>query len=107
MVTDDERRELAAMLRETCDEIEHEGNGLTVYELADVLNISEDCSGMMESLNLDDVRNLAGLIDPTCELIDRGDISGEPMVCSCCGKMLNRNIRWHYCPSCGARVVGE
>lgn len=56
-------------------------------------------------LDSDDVGKLADLIDPTCELIDRSDISGEPMVCSCCGKMLNRNIRWHYCPSCGARVA--
>ena len=63
-ISDDRRREVAARLRETCDEIEHEGNGLTVWELADVLNIRDDDAGMMESLNLDDVRNLADLIEP-------------------------------------------
>ena len=64
MPSDKERREVAARLRETCDEIEHDGNGLTVWELSDVLNIRDDDSGMTESLNLDDARNLADLIEP-------------------------------------------
>ena len=63
MISDYNRRELAEKLRETCDEIENEGNGLTAWELADILNIREDGSGLIESLNLDDVRNLADLID--------------------------------------------
>lgn len=64
MISDKERREVATRLRETCDEIEHDGNGLTVWELSDVLNIRDDDSGMTESLNLDDARNLADLIEP-------------------------------------------
>lgn len=64
MISDKQRREVAARLRETCDEIEHDGNGLTVWELSDVLNIRDDDSGMTESLNLDDARNLADLIEP-------------------------------------------
>ena len=39
MISDYDRRNLAEKLRETCDEIENEGNGLTVWELADILNI--------------------------------------------------------------------
>ena len=107
MISDDERRELAARLRETCDEIEREGNGLTVYELADVLNISEDCSGMVESLNLDDVRNLADLIDPTCRM----EPEGEGFRCSACGTYHDMSgfdeFPWPRCPECGARVKGS
>ena len=64
MISDEKRREVAERLRETCDEIEHDGNGLTVYELAGILNVREDGSGLIESCNLDDVRNLADLIEP-------------------------------------------
>lgn len=122
MASDDERRELAERLRETCDEIEHDGNGLTVYELADVLNIREDCSGMVESLNLDDVRNLADLIDrPTCH--DVADFGRESFKCSRCGyrvlsidgapdaaKLVGNKggvIDFGYCPNCCARVTKE
>lgn len=77
MASDEERREVAQKLREACDEIERTGNGLTVWELTDILSIRDDDSGMVESLNLDDARNLADLIDP-----------------------LPR-----YCPWCGAEVA--
>lgn len=111
MISDEERREVAARLRETCDEIEREGNGLTVWELADVLNIRDDDSVMTGSLNLDDARHLADLIDrPTCKRL-KNDRSYWR--CSNCGAF----VRWDAvsdltgvrpascCPNCKAEVV--
>lgn len=112
MISDEKRREVAKKLRETCDEIERTGNGLTVWELTDILAIRDDDSGMIESLNLDDARNLADLIDrPTCEMaecsIDHGSRSWG-MRCSRCGTEFEHEkpaYGWSYCPNCGARVV--
>ena len=102
-MTSDERREVAERLRgidkewpTLVDDLEEDPLHFGGLAMAGILA----CIGERAVF-----RRLADLIDPTCGLIDRSDISGEPMVCSCCGKMLNRNIRWHYCPSCGARVA--
>lgn len=119
MTSDEERREVAQKLREACDEIERTGNGLTVWELTDILSIRDDDSGMVESLNLDDARNLADLIDrPTCN--DVGD--DWEFHCSACGCELDiremevgEPTMWKdgaaqvpkYCPSCGAEVVSN
>lgn len=101
MATSDERRKVADDLRDLRDDCYRIRYAEEFYdELREIVAL--DLDGSFEGV----ANSLADLIDPTCELIDRGDISGEPMVCSCCGKMLNRNIRWHYCPSCGSRVVG-
>lgn len=126
MISDQQRREVAQKLREACDEIERTGNGLTVWELTDILSIRDDDSGMIESLNLDDARNLADLIDcPTCE--DIGDFDHEAFKCSRCGyRMLSlRGIanncpsdavlvtpdglitEFAYCPNCGAEVAND
>ena len=114
MVTDEERREVAERLR-MCARNVNGTRDFSMY-LAYWVGVAEDeiaAGGNPFTVAADrrcaerTLEKLADLIDPTCELIDRGDISGEPMVCSCCGKMLNRNIRWHYCPSCGARVKGS
>lgn len=111
-INDTERREVAKKLRETCDEIERTGNGLTVWELTDILAIRDDDSGMIESLNLDDARNLADLIDrPTCRMvectIDHGSRSWG-MRCTACGKEFEHvkpSYGWHNCPNCGAEVA--
>lgn len=106
MSSDEQRREVAQKLRETCDEIERTGNGLTVWELTDVLNIRDDDSGMIESLNLDDARNLADLIDrQTCRM----EPENEGFHCSFCGRFHDisgfEEFPWPYCPECGAMVV--
>lgn len=109
--SDEQRREVAKKLRETCDEIERTGNGLTVWELTDILAIRDDDSGMIESLNLDDARNLADLIDrPTCR-----NLSLKPfdvLLCSECGEHVDiayvencDDYHAKYCPNCGAEVV--
>lgn len=114
MITDEKRHSVASKLRETCDEIERTGNGLTVWELTDILDIRDDDSGMIESLNLDDARNLADLIDrPTCEmtecLIDHGSRSWG-MRCSRCDTEFEHEkpvYGWRYCPNCGAVITDD
>lgn len=104
-----ERREVAAKLRETCDEIEHNGNGLTVWELADILNVSEDGSGLIESFDLDDVRNLADLIDrqtTTRHGKFKTKYGRKIPCCEVCGYSIG-DIRWNYCPKCGAVITDD
>lgn len=104
-----ERREVAAKLRETCDEIEHNGNGLTVWELADILNVSEDGSGLIESLDLDDVRNLADLIDrqtTTRHGKFKTKYGRKIPCCEVCGYSIG-DIRWNYCPKCGEVITDD
>lgn len=106
MISDYDRRNLAEKLRETCDEIESEGNGLTVWELADILNIREDDSGLIESFNLDDVRNLADLIDrPTCHLLPSSD--GGFGCDRCYTWFPSMKEKPRFCPECGDMVVTD
>lgn len=102
-MSSDERRDIAENLRYAADYPGYEIRYMEqfVSELRETI-FCDVCSDADYS---EIFQRLTDLIDPTCELIDRSDIDGEPVVCSCCGKMLNRNIRWHYCPNCGARVV--
>ena len=108
MISDTERHKIAAKLRETCDEIERTGNGLTVWELTDVLNIRDDDSGIIESLNLDDARNLADLIDrPTCHIRETDHEFEDSVRCDRCQMTFNRPwAPFKHCPNCGAEVVG-
>ena len=101
-MTSDKREKVAERLLVVAARPDVDGD-VCVDDVLAALGVSVGCyEGYVAA---ESVVDLADLIDPTCGLIDRSDISGEPMVCSCCGKMLNRNIRWHYCPSCGARVA--
>lgn len=109
-ISDDKRREVAQKLRETCDEIERTGNGLTVWELTDVLNIRDDDSGMIDSLNIDDARNLADLLDiPTCVMTNVGGDFENSFQCSNCMNEFDMPDydRYPYkrCPECGAVVT--
>lgn len=102
-------------LRETCDEIERTGNGLTVWELTDILNIRDDDSSAMEGLNIDDARHLADLIDRgECENVYDGSVQDScdyGFLCSVCGCKVKDEEHyrvsgvWNFCPECGRRVV--
>lgn len=110
MSSDEQRREIAQKLREACDEIERTGNGLTVWELTDILDIRDDDSGMIEGLNLDDARNIADLIDvPTCAMTNVGGDFENSFQCSNCMNEFDMPDydRYPYkrCPECGAVVI--
>lgn len=101
-MTSGERREVAERLRELPSYADADGC-CTVWDVLFALGLRQcDAIGFVRA---DDARRLADLIDPTCELKQRWVTRGRPLVCSSCGKLLNPNIKWHYCPSCGARVV--
>ncbi len=102
-MTSDERREVAENLREIdkkwptlVDDLEEDPLHFGALAMTGILACIDDRAVF---------HRLADLIDPTCELEQRWVTSGRPLVCSSCGKLLNPNIKWHYCPNCGARVA--
>lgn len=109
MVTDEERREVAARLRrlsghrEVDKEFVHEALGLymgecvdgydpvSVFELADLIEPEPERTCRMRDAHWDDGRRTWGCI------------------CSECGaKHERKSGKWmNYCPNCGAKVVEE
>lgn len=123
MVTDDERREIAARLRKQADKL---GPNMDAHEFAsytaDVLDVDENM--MWYGMEL----RLADLIEPepesTCRMVSAFDtdelegiqenISFSPedtlaYRCEGCGFdfRYERGLYPNYCPNCGARVIGE
>ncbi len=101
-ITEDERRKIAADLRENRDP-------LTPYNLVDY--IFEDPWNHNGGEEVAD--RLADLIEPeerTCRVIMKWDgLDGRDPVCSECGTYFD-DKKWHeqkFCPSCGAKVVEQ
>lgn len=109
MPTNDERREVAAKLRELVADWFDDGEFYDRGEVEDVLGLATDDGAWYEAAG---VRRLADLIEPeelTCRMEPTGDCS---VVCSAC--RTEYTSRWlhegeyveRYCPNCGARVEG-
>ncbi len=95
-MTSDERIEIAARLRKT--------RGIMAF--VDALGIDLDSDWTWEDVS----KRVAGLIDPTCHVIEKGH-PDESHVCYGCNTC---DFGWHedvhdepyaYCPNCGARLV--
>ena len=110
MPTNDERREVAARLRELAADWFIDGEFYDRGEVEDVLGLVTDDGAWYEAAG---VRRLADLIEPeerTCRMEPTGDSS---VVCSAC--RTEYTSRWlhegeyveRYCPNCGARVEEE
>lgn len=108
MPTNDERREVAARLRELVADWFDDGEFYDRGEVEDVLGLATDDGSWYEAAG---VRRLADLIEPeerTCRMEPTRDGS---VVCSAC--RTEYTSRWlhdgeyveRYCPNCGARVV--
>ena len=108
MPTNDERREVAAKLRELVADWFDDGEFYDRGEVEDVLGLATDDGVWYEAAG---VRRLADLIEPeerTCRMEPTGDGS---VVCSAC--RTEYTSRWlhegeyveRYCPNCGAMVV--
>lgn len=102
MPTNDERRKIAAELRENRDP-------LTPYNLVDYIFDDPWNHDSGEEV----AARLADLIEPeerTCRVIMRWDgLDGRDPVCSKCGAYFD-DKKWHeqkFCPNCGARVIQE
>lgn len=107
MITDDERREVVARLREWL--------AIPWYERPwsrDAMQSLGKMVGAVPGENI--VERLADLIDrPTCEMtecsIDHGSRSWG-MRCSRCYTEFEHEkpvYGWRYCPNCGAEVVAD
>lgn len=109
MPTNDERREVARRLRYVAEHGAPEW-ATTACCIAECIGEDDyplwNGSGLLFS-------KLADLIEPeerTCRVIMKWDgLDGRDPVCSKCGTYFD-DKKWHeqkFCPSCGAKVVGE
>lgn len=107
MISDDDRREVAARLRNLADHIAADEE------------LTLDALGLYRGENIEGydtygVMHLADLIDrPTCRMeectIDNGSRSWG-MRCTACGEKFEHmkpGFGWRFCPNCGAMVVEE
>lgn len=102
MISDQERREIAARLRTAA--LRGNGERVTDGELVDV--IAYECG--VEGADCFDDRllgRLAGLIDrPTCRKVIPNEMEGY-VFCSECGAEIGEYGVPNYCHNCGAEVV--
>lgn len=104
--TSDERREVAATLRDAKRKCESRGYPWMCDDLCLAIGYEHDYeadNGIFD--------RLADLIDPTCEMDDAGDVPASvkdnlnTFFCSECGAPVYNDMSPSYCPYCGARVV--
>ena len=108
VISDEERREIAANLRESRDFISVLPSASLEQNAFDTFERILACVDY-EQGNIFDY--LADLIDrPTCQMVECTiDHSSRSwgMRCTACGKEFEHmkpSYGWHYCPSCGAEV---
>ena len=108
MPTNDERREIAARLRELADA--NEGY-LGMGRVNRVLRDGKAILGTSGLASVADVlRRHADLIEPEPELTTtrngkfKTKYGNRVPLCECCGYSIG-DKRYNYCPNCGAKVV--
>lgn len=106
MTSDEERREIAANLREEFGQVQCQWSDLFRDMLAEILECDEttpDGAPLYDQM----AEKLADLIDPTCHM----EPEGEGFRCSACGTYHDMSgfeeFPWPRCPECGARVKGS
>jgi hypothetical protein len=101
MSNEDERREVAARLREDANCSESSPR----FVVESYLGIEYDgTDALEESYKSESLLHLADLIDPTCEVVAFDDESMRLPHCSSCGHPILKP--WpKFCPNCGARVA--
>ena len=111
MISDDERREVAARLRELADANE---GCLGMDRVNSVLRDGQEILGTSGLASVADVlRRHADLIDPpTCKNLATHLV--DELVCSACGERVDiayidsdDDYRVRYCPRCGAFVRSD
>lgn len=111
MIDDEERREVAARLRESREFISSLPKTTPEQNVFDTFELILACIGY-EAGNLFDY--LAKLIEPeperTCKMIPFAEEDGSIFIVNCseCGDAIFARGGKHdcnYCPSCGAKVV--
>ena len=118
MISNEERREIAARLRT----LAHDNQGL--LGIKRLVYVCEEAKRILGTVGLPDCAHVltryADLIDPTCRnkqiAYNRTaprEFRTDNFICSECretfcadGDGVNHPIDWAYCPNCGARVTG-
>lgn len=107
MISDEERREVAAELRKAVQFDIDAGGIADPDDVYGAVGIDQDCGWFHAA----DVFRLADLIDrPTCTLTVNGD--GSCTCSRCAGTMYAPDIMdsasdWNYCCNCDAEVVSD
>ena len=106
MPTNDERREVAAKLREPFDVLPQGG----YYHASHTLFGMGLYTSSEDALRLG-VRRLADLIEPeerTCRIYDTDHGVEDSIRCDACQMTFRRPWQpFKFCPNCGARVIQE
>lgn len=105
MVSNDQRREVAARLREV-ETLEYDGDvWCDEGDVLDALGLYNDDDP--SSCDPEKVAFLADLIDPpTCRKVIPNEMEGY-VFCSRCGAEIGEYGVPNYCHNCGAEVVGD
>lgn len=99
--TSDERREVAERLRRAsaC------GEGISCCAVDRALGLRYDDDYFGDVFACESVRDLADLIDPTCEVVgDNPYTSDYVFVCKTCHEHFSVASTPRYCPGCGRRI---
>ena len=99
--TSEERREVAARLREAWPEA---GGMEEVWEVLDPILGTHDGPDVYKAWE-QTFNRLADLIDPTCEIKDDNRWTSDfAYVCRACGEHFSTCGEPRYCPGCGRRI---
>ncbi len=106
MITDEERRNVAANIRSAAERAKDDLNDDSIYSKIAVAYVVS--CGIRGVPRYEDLLHLADLIDrPTCKMVREG----EGFRCSACGTFHDMSgfeeFPWPYCLDCGAEVVSS
>nr|DAN95015.1 MAG TPA: ribosome, girodazole, girolline, antibiotic complex, 50S [Caudoviricetes sp.] len=105
MITDDERRKVAAKMREVAESNKDNLNDDPDYSPFTAFNVF--CSAFDRFPRYQDLLHLADLIDrPTTTRHGKfkTKYGRETPCCEVCGYSIG-NMRWNYCPKCGSVIT--
>ena len=104
MPTDNERREVAANIRNAADRCKADLGYDPDYSPFVALEVMS-CA-FHSFPHYKDLLHLADLIEPAPERTCHPVIEDETAVCSECGEDID-GYAWPYCPNCGAKIIEE
>lgn len=107
MITDDERREVAAKMREAAESHKDDLNDDPDYSPFAAFNVFSSAFDRFPRYK--DLLHLADLIDrPTTTRHGKfkTKYGRETPCCEVCGYSIG-DMRWNHCPKCGAAIVDD
>lgn len=107
MITDDERREVAAKIREAAESHKDDLNDDPDYSPFAAFNVFSSAFDRFPRYK--DLLHLADLIDrPTTTRHGKfkTKYGRETPCCEVCGYSIG-DMRWNHCPKCGAAIVDD